>query len=57
MQGGRVQSRGAHGSTEGHLYREAGSGAEGHVAALEPTSTRRWGLEPWRMWQRQGPPQ
>jgi hypothetical protein len=32
-------------------------GAVGHVAALEPTSARRRGLEPWGVWQYRSPPQ
>jgi hypothetical protein len=35
-QGGRIQSRGTHGSTGALLSREAGSGAAGHMAAPEP---------------------
>jgi hypothetical protein len=35
------------GSAGAKLYREAGSEAERHVAALEPTLTRRQGPEPW----------
>jgi hypothetical protein len=54
--GGRAQSHGTHGSTGAHLVREATSGAEGHVAAPELTSTRRRGLGPQDMWRRRSPP-
>jgi hypothetical protein len=42
--GGRDQSHGTCGSTGAHLGREVGFRAEGHMAALELTSTRRRGL-------------
>jgi hypothetical protein len=39
--GGKVWSYWTCGSAGAHLGREAGSGAVGHVAASEPTSTER----------------
>jgi hypothetical protein len=39
------------GSAGAKLYREAGSEAERHVAALKPTLTRRQSPEPWDTWQ------
>jgi hypothetical protein len=38
---GRARSHKIHDNTEAHLVREARSGAEGHVATPELTSTRR----------------
>jgi hypothetical protein len=51
-QEGRVWSREARDSAGALPCGEAGSGTEGHVAAPEPTSTRRWGPEPRDRWQR-----
>jgi hypothetical protein len=39
------------GSTGAHLGKEVRSGAVGHVAALEPTSTGRCGLKLQLAWQ------
>jgi uncharacterized protein YqgV (UPF0045/DUF77 family) len=44
--GGEVQRHRTRGSAGAHLSREVRSGAIGHVAALEPTSAGRQGLEP-----------
>jgi hypothetical protein len=44
-QGGKIRSRGTHGSTGAYLSNEVRSGASGHVVALEPTSTERCGLK------------
>jgi hypothetical protein len=49
-QKGRAQSHGTRGSTGAYLVKEARSGAEGHVAALELTSTRRRGPGPRDTW-------
>jgi hypothetical protein len=43
--GGGVWSCGTHGSIRALLSWEVGSIVVGHVAAPEPSSTRRWGLE------------
>jgi hypothetical protein len=55
MQGGRVRSRRACGSTRALLSREAGSEPVGHMAALKPFRVGRSGSEPWYTWQRQSP--
>jgi hypothetical protein len=49
---GEDQSHGAHGSAGAHLSQEVRFGAIGHVAAPEPISAGRLGLEPYDMWQR-----
>jgi hypothetical protein len=54
--GGRAQSRETHGSTGALPCGEAGSRAEGHVAAPEPISTGRRGLELRDTWLCQSPP-
>jgi hypothetical protein len=55
--GGEVRSHMTRGSVGAHLSREARSGAVGHVAAPEPTSAERRGLEPEDTWQHRSPPQ
>jgi hypothetical protein len=55
-QGGKAWSHGTCGSTRAHLFRKARSGAEGHVAASELTSTRRQGPGPRDTWWRRSPP-
>jgi hypothetical protein len=52
---GRARSHGTCGRT-GDLVKEARSGAEGHVTALELTSTRRRGPGPWDIWQHRSSP-
>jgi hypothetical protein len=42
-QGGKIRSRGTHGSIGAHLSNEVRSGASGHVVTLEPTSVGRCG--------------
>jgi hypothetical protein len=51
QQRGEVWNHGKDGRTGVHLGREARSGATGHVAATEPTSAGRRGLELYDMWQ------
>jgi hypothetical protein len=46
QQGGRIQSRGTHGSAGAYLSQEARSVAIGHVAALGSVSAGRRGLKP-----------
>jgi hypothetical protein len=50
-QKGRAQSRGTRGSTGAYLSKEARSGAEGHMIALELTSVRKRGPGPRDTWQ------
>jgi hypothetical protein len=53
---GRARSDGTCDSTRAHLDREAWSGAEEHVTALELNSARRRGLRPRDTWQHRSPP-
>jgi hypothetical protein len=55
--GGEVQSQRTSGSARAHLSQEARSGAVEHVAAPEPTSAERRGLEAEDTRQRRSPPQ
>jgi hypothetical protein len=55
--GGKVQSHRIRDRTRAHLSREVRSRATGHVAALEPTSVGKRGLEPQNTWQRWNPRQ
>jgi hypothetical protein len=55
-QEGRAWSHRTRGSTGAHIIKEARSRAEGHVAALKLTSTRRHGPGPRDTWWRQSPP-
>jgi hypothetical protein len=50
-QEGRTRSHGTRGSTGAHLSKEARSGAEGHMIALELTSARKRGPGPRDTWQ------
>jgi hypothetical protein len=52
--GGAIQSCETHGSARAVPNRKVGSGAAGHMAALEPSLAGRRDLEPWNMWQRMG---
>jgi hypothetical protein len=52
QQGDEARGHGARGSTGAHLSKEVRSGATGHVAAPEPTSTGRCGLKLQLAWQR-----
>jgi hypothetical protein len=52
QQGVEVRGHRSCGSTRAHLNKEVKSGATGHVAAPEPTSTGRCGPKLQLMWQR-----
>jgi hypothetical protein len=56
FQESRAPSCGTRGSTGSYLSKEAKSGAVGHMAAPELTSTRRQGPRPWDMWWCRSPP-
>jgi hypothetical protein len=51
QQGGEARGHEPRGSTGAHLSKEVRSGAVGHVAALEPTSTGRCGPKLQLVWQ------
>jgi hypothetical protein len=55
-QGDGVQSHVMHDSTGALPIREAGSGAAGRVAVLEPSRAGRRGPDPWDAWRHQRPP-
>jgi hypothetical protein len=55
-QEGRAQSHRTHGSAGSHLSKEVRSGAEGHMAAPELTSSRRQDPELRDTWQHRSSP-
>jgi hypothetical protein len=57
QQGGEAQSYCTRGGTEALPRTKKGSGAAGHVVALEPSPAGRWGPELLDTWRHQSPPQ